>query len=266
MLPKKSLSQNFLRDADILRNIADEADSSDIIVEIGAGEGALTDTLAQKAKKVVALEFDRDLIPGLLNRFPLSSNVSVVETNILRTDIPETLRKHGWRDEPYALFGNIPYAITGKIIRLLVSLDPAPRTIVLMVQREVAERIVIKNGKQSLLSLAVALFGTPEILFLVPKEAFFPAPRVESAVLRITPDPNRLPIDKRESILRLAKIGFASKRKTLMNNFAAHREHPREIIEKILKIIGKPLNARAEELSKEAWTRLQETICRVDKS
>lgn len=260
MLPKKSLSQNFLRDQTIIQNIAEEAASSETILEIGAGEGVLTEELAKKAKKIIALEFDRDLIPELLNRFPLSSNVSVVEANILHSDSIGILKKHGWKNEPYDVFGNIPYAITGKIIRLLVSLNPAPRTIVLMVQREVAERIVIKDRKQSLLSLAVALFGTPEILFLVPKEAFFPAPRVESAVLRITPDPNRLPIDERESILRLAKIGFASKRKTLMNNFAAHQELSKEKLSHFLTEIGKTSTARAEELSPEEWSRLASII------
>ena len=263
MHPKKSLSQNFLCDQTIIQNIAEEATSSETILEIGAGEGVLTDELAKRAKKIIALEFDRDLIPELLSRFPLSSNVSVVEADILRTDIPGTLKKYGWKGEPYDVFGNIPYAITGKIIRLLVALDPAPRKIVLMIQKEVAERIVAKDEKQSLLSLSVALFGTSEILFTVPKEAFFPAPKVESAVIRITPDPNRLSLEEREQILRLAKIGFASKRKTLINNFVAHREYSKETLENFLKNIGKAPNTRAEELSAEAWTRLQETICKV---
>lgn len=253
MFPKKSFSQNFLRDESVLRKIAEEANPSDTILEIGAGEGALTEELAKKARKIIALEFDRDLIPGLLRRFPLSGNVSIIEGDILQVDIIETLKKYHWKGEPYALFGNIPYAITGKIIRLLVSLDPAPDKIVLMVQKEVAERIVAKDGKQSLLSLAVALFGTPEILFTVPKEAFFPAPAIESAVIRITPDPHRLSLRERECILRLAKIGFAKKRKTLTNNFAAHPAYSKASIEDFLTNIGKPTNTRAEALSTKEW-------------
>ena len=265
MYPKKSLSQNFLRDQTIIQNIAKEAASSETILEIGAGEGVLTEELAKRAKKIIALEFDRDLIPELLNRFPLSSNVSVIEADILRTDIPGILKKYGWKGEPYDVFGNIPYAITGKIIRLLTSLDPVPNKIVLMVQKEVAERIVAKDGKQSLLSLSVALFGTSKILFTVPKEAFFPAPHVESAVIRITPDPDRLSLEEREQTLHLAKIGFASKRKTLINNFAAHREYSKETLENFLKNIGKAPNTRAEELSAEAWTRLQNNIHTIHK-
>lgn len=272
MFPKKSFSQNFLRDESVLRRIAEEASSSDTILEIGAGEGALTEELAKRAQNIVALEFDRELIPGLLRRFPLSSNVSIIEADILHADIPSLLHKgallspspskksseSGFRQ--WSIFGNIPYGITGKIIRLLVSLDPAPDKIILMVQKEVAERIVAQDGKHSLLSLSVALFGHAEILFTVPRGAFFPAPEVESAVIRITPNPGRLPNETRERILRLAKIGFAAKRKTLANNFAAHPEFSKEIIEHLLEHISKSKNARAEELSAEEWGRLQRSI------
>lgn len=258
--PKKSLSQNFLRDEGVIRNIArlGEAHHFEWIVEIGAGEGVLTEVLAQEARHVIALEFDRDLIPRLLKRFPISSDVSVVETNILHTNIVDLLEKKGGKDRgSWAIFGNIPYAITGKIIRLLVSMEKAPDTIVLMVQKEVAERIVAKNGKQNILSLAVALFGKAEILFLVPKDAFFPAPEVESAVIRITPDKERLSNEEREHILRLAKIGFASKRKTLANNFAANPKYSKEEVENFLKSINKSLSTRAEELSVEEWVKLK---------
>lgn len=275
MFPKKSFSQNFLRDESVLRRIAEEASSSDTIFEIGAGEGSLTEELAKRAQNIIALEFDRDLIPGLLRRFPLSSNVSIIEADILHTDILPLLHKgapfsqspsrkssesseSGFRQ--WSIFGNIPYGITGKIIRLLVALDPAPNKIILMVQKEVAERIVAKDRKQSLLSLSVALFGHAEILFTVPRDAFFPAPEVESAVIRITPNPGRLQNEIRERILRLAKIGFAAKRKTLANNFAAHPEFSKEIIEHLLEHISKSKNARAEELSAEEWERLQRSI------
>jgi 16S rRNA (adenine1518-N6/adenine1519-N6)-dimethyltransferase len=280
MFPKKSFSQNFLRDESVIERIAREGsvDSFDWIVEIGAGGGALTEKLAERAKNVIALEFDHDLIPGLLKKFPLSSNVSIIETDILRTDIPKLLAQKGFqlqsresrkssesRSESWSVFGNIPYAITGKIIRLLVALDPAPDAIILMVQKEVAERIVAKDGKQSLLSLAVALFGASEILFSVSKDAFFPAPNVESAIIRITPNKNRLSNEERERILRLAKKGFASKRKTLANNFAAHREYSKAAIETFLARIGKNRNTRAEELSPEEWKIFQKSIPNAQK-
>lgn len=259
MHPKKSLSQNFLRDEHIIQAIAEQgyASSFEWIVEIGAGEGALTEVLAKTGQHIIALEFDRDLIPKLLRRFSLDSPVSIVEADILRADIPEILRQRGFKEGMlWAIFGNIPYAITGKIIRILTTLDPAPDSIVLMVQKEVAERIAVHHEKQSLLSLSVALFGTSKILFTVPKEAFFPIPKVESALLCITPQKHSLPIETREYILRLAKIGFASKRKTLLNNFGAHSGFSKESVLNFLESIKKTPTARAEELSLEEWMQL----------
>ncbi len=257
LLPKKSFSQNFLQDEDVMNNIVrlGQANTFDWILEIGAGEGVLTEALAKEGSHIVALEFDRELIPGLLRRFPLTSSVSIVEADILRANIPEILRQKGFEaGNSWAVFGNIPYAITGKILRILVSLEDIPDSIVLMMQKEVAERIIAHNHHQSLLSLSVALFGETEIFLAVPKEAFFPAPQVESAVLRITPDKHCLPLKEREHILHLARIGFASKRKTLLNNFSAHRStYSKELLIDFLEGIGKTPSARAEELSAEEW-------------
>lgn len=256
--PKKSFSQNFLEDESVIERIAEEgkAKEYDWIFEIGAGEGALTEALAQRMKRVIATELDRDLLPGLLRRFPLASNVSLCEGDILRLDIPGTLQKYGWNSEPYAVFGNIPYAITGKIIRKLLSVDPAPARIVLMVQKEVAERIVAQDGKHSMLSLAARLFGSAEILFDVPRSAFRPMPNVDSAVICIVPDPKRLPVEEREHILRFAKIGFASRRKTLANNLAALPKNSKEDIGHLLENLGMSRNVRAEELSVKTWENL----------
>ena len=260
MIPKKSFSQNFLRDESVVQTIATIgcADSFDWIVEIGAGEGVLTEALSQGKARVIAIELDRDLIPHLLWRFPIDSNVSVVEADILRADINEILNRRGFKSgDSWAIFGNIPYAITGKILRMLVSLENAPDSVVLMMQKEVAERIVAEDGHSSILSLSISLFGNAEILFTVPKEAFFPMPKVESAVIRITPNKNRLSADKRENILRMAKIGFASKRKTLLNNFASHRDFSKKTLLDFLETTGKPRTVRAENLSAKDWERLE---------
>jgi len=205
MLPKKSFSQNFLRDEEVVENIArlGEADHFNWVVEIGAGEGALTAELSRKARRVVALEVDRDLVPGLLKRFPIASNVSVAEGDILRADIFKLLETRGFRSgESWAIFGNIPYAITGKIIRKITLLETIPGAVVLMVQKEVALRIVAEKGKQSILSVAVALFGKAEILFSVSKTAFFPEPNVESAVIRIVPHHDMISREERERFER----------------------------------------------------------------
>lgn len=258
MLPKKHLSQNFLSEQSILERIASEgrAHLFHAIFEIGAGEGALTEVLARHAHHVLALEFDRDLLPILREKFPPSSNVSLLEGDILHTSIDTIVKKYSSQQLPWAIFGNIPYAITGSILRKLTALEEAPQSIVLLVQKEVAERIVEKNKKRSLLSLSISLFGEAKLLFLVPKESFFPVPQVESAILQVIPHSNRLPFEMREAVLRLAKIGFASKRKTLANNFAAHRMFSKDRIERFLIESGKTKNARAEELSKEEWIEL----------
>lgn len=263
--PKKSFSQNFLEDESIVERIVSDgnAESFDWILEIGAGEGALTAALAQESRHVIATELDRDLIPGLLRRFPLASNVSICEGDIVRMDIPEVLRKYGWNGESYAIFGNIPYAITGKIIRTLLAIEPAPARIVLMVQKEVAERVVAKDGKQSILSIAVALFGKASILFNVSRSAFRPVPNVDSAILCMVPHSDRLPIETREHILRLVKVGFASRRKTLANNLATLPEYSKEDIECLLESPGLSGNVRAEELSVGEWRNLCEQMGRL---
>ncbi len=259
MLPKKSFSQNFLRDEEVVENIArlGEADHFNWVVEIGAGEGALTAELSRKARRVVALEVDRDLVPGLLKRFPIASNVSVAEGDILRADIFKLLETRGFRSgESWAIFGNIPYAITGKIIRKITLLETIPGAVVLMVQKEVALRIVAEKGKQSILSVAVALFGKAEILFSVSKTAFFPEPNVESAVIRIVPHHDMISREERERVLRFVKIGFASKRKTLANNLVSGLRLEKESVEKMLLTLGKDVRVRAEELSPDEWVRL----------
>lgn len=265
--PKKSFSQNFLEDEGVVERIISDGNAKafDWVLEIGAGEGVLTGALAQEVEHVIATELDRDLIPQLLRRFPLSSNVSVCEGDILQIDILETLRKYGWNGELYAIFGNIPYAITGKIIRKLLSLESAPAKIVLMTQKEVADRIVARDGKQSVLSTAVALFGKAEKLFDVSRNAFRPAPNVESAILCIVPDMNRLPVETREHILRVVKIGFASRRKTLANNLATLPEYSKDDIEDLLESLDLSKNVRAEELSAREWQKLYEQVKIIDK-
>lgn len=263
MPPKKSFSQNFLQDDTITSEIARHAGDFSWIVEIGAGEGALTEAISTKTGKLIAIELDKDLIPKLRQRFQNSSSVSIVEADILHVNIIDLLRQQGFSPsskERWALFGNIPYGITGKIIRLATALEPAPTSIVLMVQKEVAERISPKSGKESLLSIAVSLFGTAETVLPVPRTSFFPIPKVDSAIIKISPNQNRLPFEEREHILRMARIGFASKRKTLTNNFAAHRDFSRKTIESLLEKIGKSRNTRAEELSSEEWVLLYRAL------
>ena len=285
MYPKKSLSQNFLRDETVIQSIAKEANPSDTILEIGAGEGALTEKLAERAQKVIAIEFDRDLLPKLLKRFPLSSNVSIIEGDILHTDIPSLLhQKESFLSLPqshsseisdassspssksWCVFGNIPYAITGKIIRLLSSLDPAPNKIVLMVQKEVAERIVAvdrasgKPDKESILSIAVKAYGTPRYVATVKAGSFVPAPKVDSAIIAIESiSRNHFPTLHHEQVFfQLVKTGFAHKRKTLAGNLKNNWEP--EIVDGAIAAVGLPVAVRAEEIRIETWVALMHAV------
>ena len=263
LTPKKSLSQNFLRDTSIVTRIAEEGSVTgcDWIIELGAGDGTLTAELARHTQHVIAVEFDRDLIPILLKRFPLSSSVSIETGDMLSLDLPRLLEKRtGRADKPYAVFGNIPYGITGKIIRHLLALDPLPKHILLMMQKEVAQRIVAKEGKHSVLSVAVHLLATSDILFSVPNDAFFPQPNVESAVIRITPDTDAPPLHIRENAVKIAKIGFASKRKTLVNNLASGLQKNKKYIETTLLALNIPINSRAESLDPRTWIALENSL------
>lgn len=258
MKAKKSLGQNFLQDETVIDRIIEEAQlsSDDCVVEIGPGKGALTDALSKHAGKVIAFELDRDLIPSLLKKFPLSSNVTVLEKDILQADIVEVLRQYGVSGETsYKVIANIPYYITAPIIQHLLELSQSPKEIILMVQKEVAERITAKTGSMSILSVAVQYYADAKILFAVPKEAFDPIPQVDSAVISLKP---KRSFDKEQDkqLFRVVKAGFSVRRKTLANNLSAVFHVSKEEVVQKLENVGLKANVRAQELSVDTWERL----------
>lgn len=258
MKPKKSLGQNFLQDQSIVDRILEDArlQPSDWVIEIGPGEGVLTEALAEKAEKVVAIEFDRDLIPFLLKKFPISRNVSIIEGDILRLDIIEHFKKAGWKGESFKVVANIPYYITAPIIQKLLRLHPQPQEIVLMVQKEVAERITAESGAMSILSVSVQYYADAKMMFTVPRTAFHPIPKVESAIVRIFPKHEFDP-EKDKALFHLVHIGFSSRRKTLVNNLASGLRLPKNEVINILKSVGLDENIRAQNLGVEDWVRLE---------
>jgi 16S rRNA (adenine1518-N6/adenine1519-N6)-dimethyltransferase len=259
--PKKSFGQNFLQDASVVARIIEGADIqvTDWMVEIGPGTGVLTEALSKKANKVIAVELDRDLIPGLLKKFPLSSNVSIVEGDILKLHLTETLKQYGWDGRPYKIVANIPYYVTAPIIQYILRLQPQPQLVVLMIQKEVAERIVAQPGDMSILAVAVQYYADPEILFGVPKTAFHPVPQVDSAVIRLTPTHTFHP-DEDKTFFRLVRAGFSARRKTLANNLSSSLHLPKEEVVQKLQAAGLSENIRAQSLSVEDWKRLQEVF------
>lgn len=259
--PDKKLGQNFLQDDGALRKIvaAAEIGPGESVLEIGPGVGSLTRHLALAASRVTAVELDTRLLPALQSVVAPYENVTVIQGDILKLS-PAAFGLG--RD--YLVVANIPYNITSAILRHLLEKAPRPRRVVLTIQREVAERVCAGPGEMSLLALSVQVYGQPSIVAHIPAGAFFPAPNVDSAVLRIEilPEP-RLPFDQLETFFKLARAGFSQKRKTLRNSLAAGLEIEPLEAENILTHAGIEPRRRAETLSIEEWGKLVEETSEV---
>jgi 16S rRNA (adenine1518-N6/adenine1519-N6)-dimethyltransferase len=252
----KSLGQNFLQDPFALDSIASAAEikSTDMVLEIGPGLGSLTRYLAAAASQVVAVELDRKMIPALQAVIAPYPNVRVLQGDILKLAPRDLIT-----EKDYLVVANIPYYITSAVIRHLLESDPKPRRIVLTVQKEVAERICAKPGDMSLLSLSVQVYGKPHIAARIPAEAFFPAPKVDSAVLSIDIYPS--PLINPEllgAFFRLIKAGFSQKRKTLRNSLSAGLHITPGTAEDMLRKVNIDPQRRAETLSIAEWQALCE--------
>lgn len=252
--PNKEYGQNFLEDAEILASIADAAEiqTDETVLEIGPGLGTLTVFLAQLAKKVACVEVDTAMLRVLKKTTAAYPNVSLTHGDILKLD-PAAIT--GTPD--YLVVANVPYYITSAIFRHLLSSTYRPKRIILTIQKEVAERICLVDQEHSLLSLSVALYGKAKMVRVIPAEAFNPAPKVDSAVLRVDIYPQPLlPENQIEPFFRITKAGFSQKRKTLRNSIsAALHKKPGEVGDLLLSHQVDP-NRRAETLSIEEWQKL----------
>ena len=254
----KSLGQNFLQDVSALENIAIAAEiqEDDCVLEIGPGLGSLTRYLAVSAKEVTAVELDPDMLPPLRAVLTPYQNVRVVHGDILKTAVSELIHK-----ADYLVVANIPYYITSAVIRHLLESDPKPRRIVLTIQKEVAERICAKPGDLSLLALSVQVYGKPGIAAIIPADSFHPAPKVDSAFLRIDIyDQPLIPTDLLKTFFKLIKAGFAQKRKTLRNSLSAGLHIKTTETEALLTSVGIDFMRRAETLSIDEWKALCEVL------
>jgi len=246
------MGQNFLVDNEVLDKIIAAADisSQDTILEIGPGLGVLTEGLSEKAKKVIAIEKDDKLTEMLEGKFS-GTNVEILHQDALEFDPIEL--------SEYKLVANIPYNITSLIIRKFLETSNKPERLILMVQKEVAERITAKQGDMSLLSVSVQFYAQAEIISLVKNTSFYPAPKVDSAVIKISPRSIDESIDEKE-FFRLVKFGFAAKRKTLENNLSAGMHITKDAAADIIKKAGLEAKVRAESLSIENWKKLYNVI------
>ena len=254
---KKSLGQNFLKDERIIERILMVAGigQEDKVFEIGPGTGALTSALDSRAKQVVAMELDHQLVERLESHFKSSKGVSILEGNILNVNLNEVLGAVNFEMGHYKVVANIPYYITAPIIRTLLSLSVQPQSLTLMVQKEVAERMTAKPGDMSLLSIMVQYYSEAKIAFVVPKDAFDPVPKVDSAVIHLIPK-RGYDAEEDRKLFRIARAGFAARRKTLANNLASSLKLEKGVIEEIFKKIGLRVDIRAQALSLSDWEKL----------
>ena len=256
--PNKRLGQNFLVEPAALQQVVAAAGilPQDEILEIGPGLGSLTRLLAQSARRVVAVELDENLLPPLQEALAPFQNVIIVPGDILGIDPAEWMETGG-----YLVVANIPYYITSAVIRHLLEARQKPQRIVLTVQREVAERIVAGPRDLSLLALSVQVYGEPRILAHIPAGAFYPPPKIDSAVVRVDLyEEPRIPEGQLDLFFRLAKAGFSQKRKTLRNALAAGMHWEKEQAAGILKQAGIDPMQRAETLNLEEWKELVSAV------
>ncbi len=264
----EKLGQNFLINKNIARKIVESANLTpdDFVLEIGPGKGILTEELVKVAGKVVAVEIDKSLIKLLRNKFSNNKNVKVIREDILKINLTKLLTTNNsqlLRSEApkYKVVANLPYYITSPIIRMFLEAELLPTEMILMVQKEVAERITAKPGQMSILAVSVQYYAQPEILFNVGRENFDPVPEVDSAVIRITPSPPA-PLPKRgegeveKRFFRIVRAGFCARRKTLANNLANSFHLDKKEVEEKLKAAGLPPITRAQELSVNDWKKL----------
>lgn len=250
--PRKRLGQNFLRDERFLDRILEAAEigPDDAVLEIGAGTGVLTRALARRARCVLAIELDDALVALLRSEFADREAVRIWHGNALSFDPCEQF------PGPYKLVGNIPYYVTGPIMRHFLESACVPEVLVLMVQREVAERMTARPGDLSLLGLSVQFYSEPKVITRVPRGAFFPPPKVESAIVRLRPRPWPVPAEQRYAFFTVARAGFGTRRKTLGNALSIGLDIPRDEARAILQRAGVAERQRAEDLDLEEWAAL----------
>lgn len=252
--PKKRFGQHFLSDANILERIvaAAEIQPGENVIEVGPGRGALTAVLAQRARRVVAVEVDRDLAADLRSAFAATPNVALIERDVLDTT-PSQLLDEGGAVAPYVVVANLPYNIAAPTIRMFLEADVRPRALVVMVQLEVAESICARPPRMTLLGVATQVYGETSMVMKVAPGAFSPPPKVHSAVVRIdvAPAPRvDVPLD---AFFRIARAGFGNPRKMLRNSLSFGLHVKQEVVDQVMAQAGIDANLRPNVLTLDDW-------------
>lgn len=257
--PRKRLGQNFLIDDSVLQKIIDAAELSekDTILEIGPGLGILTKELAKKVKQVIAVEKDKKMCEILQELLDVGNvkNVKIINNDILK------VRNSEFGVQDYKVVANLPYYIASPVIRMFLETENKPEAMILMVQKEVAQRICARPPQMSILAVAVQFYAQPEIVSEVSKTSFYPQPKVDSAIIRIIPRIGTNPITNNHEFdtkrfFGMVKNGFAHKRKLLISNLKNGFEVRSFKFEDLFEEIGVDIKSRAENLSVEDWINL----------
>jgi 16S rRNA (adenine1518-N6/adenine1519-N6)-dimethyltransferase len=253
--PKKELGQHWLTDRSILGDVADAGgiEQKDTVLEIGPGLGTLTSELLRRAWKVVAVEFDTDLAAKLPGQFP-GKNLSVLNEDILSFDL-------GSLPADYVVVANVPYYITSKIVQKLMTADNPPRIAVLLVQKEVAQRIAAEPGDMSILAVSAQVFAEATLDIEVSRDFFTPPPKVDSQVIVLErrAEPLVKATDQPE-FFRVVKAGFSAKRKKLRSSLSGGLAVSKPEAESLLGQAGISADLRAEDLSIEQWKQLTRVV------
>ncbi len=264
IVPSRSKGQNFLLDTSYCEAMVQTAGLTpdDVVVEIGPGFGVLTEKLIATGARVIAVELDKKLIPYLQNRFKDSVNFKLIEGDILRM----TNDKLQMTNASYKVVANLPYSITSPLLKMFLTAEHKPDQMVVMVQKEVAERICAQPGEMSLLALSVQYYANPCIVAYVPRATFYPVPEVDSAVIRIdivaknkkqeTKNKRSDTKNLEQQVFQLARMAFAGKRKQLKNSLANGLHCSSGEVEAMLTQAGIDPMIRPQELSVEDWRQL----------
>jgi len=255
--PARSKGQNFLVNEKVYNDIIKAADlqADDYVLEVGPGLGFLTAKLAKKAKKVMAVELDDKLADYLQVAVDSQdvNNVEIINQDILKFNWPEYWRQTA---KPYKIVANLPYNITSIFLRLFLSQEPRPETLVLMLQKEVAERIVAAPPEMSILAISIQYYANAEIVKVVKAGNFWPEPKVDSAIIKINLKSHKYDGEEDKKFFRLVRVGFSAKRKMLKNNLAAGLKVAPSQIDIAFQTLGLSSQVRAEVLSLEDWQKL----------
>jgi 16S rRNA (adenine1518-N6/adenine1519-N6)-dimethyltransferase len=250
-MAKKHLGQNFLKSKKAIHTmiLGSHLSAKDVVIEVGPGKGALTEALVEAGCSVIAYEKDKELIPFLEEMFAEKKNFKLIEDDILNFDSSKYKK--------YKVVANIPYYITGAILEMFLSAGFPPSEMTLLVQKEVAERVVARDKKESILSISVKAYGIPSILMKVSKHYFSPAPKVDSSILHIDSiSKDFFKNFSEESFFKVVKKSFQFKRKNIFNNLKGSFSNASDILDEL----GIPKTVRAEDLSLEIFALLTQKL------